>query len=188
MKIGINPAEWYPVLVLDEEYEHAEQHDVSSELVARYKHALKEWEEVQRQLQSIVKCPPLGWIDQSRSDEITGSGGTSPCGIFSTVHEHKWLDVSTLQDKPRSRFMCEIEGCGATRSVEDHYEMIVETGADPLRAFDHAALLRKYIAWVDACEGVNYIDSGSYYHEEEHFTPEEWAELQRIAQTLPEAS
>jgi hypothetical protein len=46
---------------------------------------------------------------------------------------------------------------------------------------DYRDLLKKYIGWVGACEGVNFITSGGYYHEEETFTPEEWAELEKLA-------
>lgn len=45
---------------------------------------------------------------------------------------------------------------------------------------DYAALLRKYVEWVRECEGVSFINSGTYYHEEKQFPPEEWAELKRI--------
>lgn len=49
---------------------------------------------------------------------------------------------------------------------------------------DYENLLAKYIKWVAACEGVDYIKSGTYYHEEQHFTSEEWAELTRLAEDV----
>lgn len=46
---------------------------------------------------------------------------------------------------------------------------------------DYEALLRKYVKWVRECEGVSFIESGGFYGDPEaHFTPEGWAELQRI--------
>lgn len=47
---------------------------------------------------------------------------------------------------------------------------------------DHEELLRRYIRWVGECEGVNYVDSGTWYDDEKaYFTPEGWAELLRLA-------
>lgn len=46
---------------------------------------------------------------------------------------------------------------------------------------DYRALLVKYVEWIRECEGVSFIDSGEAFVEpHSHFTPEGWAELQRI--------
>ncbi len=47
---------------------------------------------------------------------------------------------------------------------------------------DYKELLKKYIAWVEVCEGVNFITSGSFYHEEDDFTLEERAELIKLTE------
>ena len=59
--------------------------------------------------------------------------------------------------------------------------LLIEAGLAIGDGIDHESLLRKYIAWIGECEGVNYVDSGTYHHREESFTDEEWAELERLA-------
>lgn len=36
---------------------------------------------------------------------------------FVDEHEHEWIDVSTMQDRPRSKFECGVEGCGEKREL-----------------------------------------------------------------------
>jgi hypothetical protein len=47
---------------------------------------------------------------------------------------------------------------------------------------DYRELLEKYIAYVRDCEGSDYIGNGYRgYRGNRMFTPEEWAELERVA-------
>jgi hypothetical protein len=47
---------------------------------------------------------------------------------------------------------------------------------------DYRELLKKYIAYVRDCEGSDYIGNGYRgYRGNTMFTPEEWAELERVA-------
>ena len=52
-------------------------------------------------------------------------------------------------------------------------------GQDRL-AINHKKLLRKYIRYVDECEGIDYIRNGPF-ESYVKFTKAEWAELRRLA-------
>lgn len=48
---------------------------------------------------------------------------------------------------------------------------------------NHKELLTKYIRYVADCEGVDFIEGGYRGHPnygDQKFTPEEWAELERL--------
>lgn len=50
-----------------------------------------------------------------------------------------------------------------------------------IKLHEKEVLLAKYIKWVEGCEGVNFITSGTFYHPEDVFTKVEWDELKRLA-------
>lgn len=53
---------------------------------------------------------------------------------------------------------------------------------------DFEALLKKYMAYVTACEGIDFVEGGYRgYSDDPKFTPEEWAELDRLSRENDEA-
>jgi hypothetical protein len=64
-----------------------------------------------------------------------------------------------------------------TPSQSDAVEVVV----------NYRELLEKYIAYVRDCEGSDYIGNGYRgYRGNRMFTPEEWAELERVARSMKE--
>lgn len=48
---------------------------------------------------------------------------------------------------------------------------------------NYQELLKKYIAYIVQCEGIDYIDPIEYrYQSEVKFSDEEWSELEKLAE------
>jgi len=56
---------------------------------------------------------------------------------------------------------------------------------------NHRELLKRYIKYIEECEGINFIDSGfsgGYSDDEIHFSDEEKEELRALAKEMRDGS